>query len=328
MIKLRLVVERSILKNITKIFLISVLILAFSLVLYNYKVDKFGVFNNKYSSVWKDTPRPNEAFLKRKFYLQNYQIYTSFIFGSTNALYVSTYNIPTSNWYNFADIYQTPTDSLEILNTILEKQKQDKNYYPQAVWLFIEPEYLYILNTQKTDYTNLPYPKSKFEKVLFYIKYLYKNPFHKEKSPFCYEQKLNFFTDGSYTSPRNKGSEIVSPCPFSEINKSKNNTSELLETIQKIINNCDDNGIALKIILTPQPVQKLLTFDKNDILNFKAELSKIYDFHDFWTENEITKNKENFSYNQTITANTGEKIIKSVISNEFLITRKVVENEE
>lgn len=300
-----------------KYFLITAILLIFTVGFYNYRTDNFAVFNNKYNTVIEETSLPNVAFLKQKHYLNYCNSYENFIFGATNALNISTYSIPKKKCYSFADNSQTLFDVLDLLKLIVSIKEYDKNYSPKSALLFIEPEYLYISENinfnLKNSYVNYIIPNTPSEKVKFYAKYLFKNPFKKEKRRFNYQQKINFFTDGSFVSFQDKNINFECENYFKNfIDLHNNYTTEALAVLNEILSICEKNNIKLTIILTPQSAQKLASFDKNELEKFKKELAKVTDYYDFWTDNEVCGNSDNFINEEFISPQIGEKIIHRI----------------
>lgn len=299
-----------------KIFCITIFVCMFLIGLYNYKKDTYAVFDNKFSSLYRTNSLPNIAFLKQKHFLKLSMDYENFILGSANAMNIPTYNLPWQKVYSFADFYQTLFDNLKILELIIDVKKHENNSCAKNVLLLIEPEYLYIdeeiSNKLKSQYGNLPVPENVKENLLFYIKYLFKNPFKKEQKKWSFSQKINFFTDGSFVNENETETNFKYFNAFDSklINFKENKIKENIQVLKEITNLCKTNNINLFIILTPQYIEKLKTFNAADIKNFKENLSKITDFYDFWTDSDFCSDKNNFYDKRVISAQTGEKIVE------------------
>ncbi len=293
-------------KQPIKAFIITIITIFSAIIIYNFNVDNYGVFGMRFKNICNNTPLHNESIVKREFIKKTSGIFSNFFFGNYKASYISTANFPVSNWYSLVDFYQTPYDILELLEYTQKYSLIDN------IIIFISPEHLYISksdsNLQKNSYVNYKKPQNKKEKIVFYLKYLYKNPFKSEKYILSPQEKINIFTDGSHV-----GAYETNIIPEQNIDVSNEKIDELLTEIEKILSYCEDNGISPTIVLLPQPQQVLNKVKSNDIKIFKKKLQNITSYYDFWGDNDISQKSDNFDTYDRIKHSACDKILQVVL---------------
>jgi len=152
-------------------------------------------------------------------------------------------------------------------------------------------------------------------KIIFYLKYMYKNPFRTEKEQLSIQEKINIFTDGSHIgAQKNRLSDTDTVIIEQNLDNSDEKIDALIFELNKIINICKNSNIKLTIVLTPQHSQKMSKFNPADIKTFKKRLSEISDYYDFWTDNQISENKNAFNANNFITFETAKKLSERIFS--------------
>lgn len=282
-------------KNFFKYGLILALILVIVLVSVNIYQDKYGIFKNDYS---KQKFWPNERFVKVKYILKNPTKYDSFIFGSSRAQLFNPKLIKTGHFYNCSFEVSSIYENLRYLKMFLEHGVKIK-----TVILCIENDSFmygdnpYISYDMSYKHNCFYYPETIKQKIKFYSKYLFINPFNNAPNavPFYDFNKNTMFDSGTVAqnmdlktfkrSTKNIDKVYVNPFKYKLVN---------FKLLEEFTNVCKQNNINLIVIILPEHYK---SYKANNLATYnycKKRLSEITPYYDFSGINQITTNDFNF----------------------------------
>lgn len=311
--------NRLIYKKFFQYSLILLMALFFTLALINIHLDKYGIFKSDYS---KQKLWPNERFVKMKYILKNPNKYDSFIFGSSRSNLLNSKLIKTGHYYNFSCYVATVYEDLRYLKILIKKGHKIKNI---ILCLdndsFKYDDYPYSPFTEKDQAYYLYYPVNFPQKLRFYSKYIFLNPFSKndERVPFYDFNNKSLFDSGTIgqlmdlktfkRSTKKINKIYTKPFEYNPVN---------LRLIKEFSNICKENNIKLTIIILPEYYK---SYEKNGLAgynDYKQKLSIIAPYYDFSGVNEMTINDFNFYDYAHFDYNVGCAILDRIFNEDKL----------
>jgi len=298
-------------KNLVKVS-IPVIIGLLLVAVYNYVYDPYGMLRQRSAS---DLFQPNQHALKLVYVCKQPFKYDSFLFGSSRIGNIDVSQIKDGNrWYNMTYSMGVPSDHLQDLQYMLEKQVPIKkvaiaidnysityNYRnqtsePLRKWYFNEPsifnfEYLFLnpsIERHKKmleDKKNGRYLDFQIDKNAGVVKEIGINEYI-DKYPIIHLENVKMIPDGKgsinwFQSNKNYTDDV----PFNDCK----------EAINEIIKLCKVNNIELLFFVNPMSVNYYVQDDLNKLFYMMKEIVNqdvlLYDFSGI---NAVTRNPRNY----------------------------------
>lgn len=261
----------------------------------NYIFDSSGVFNTDFSV---KRVEPNQHFVKMRYILSNPEKYNAFCFGSSRIGNIDLNKIDNGlRYYNMTYSEGLPEEWLLDLQDMVKygvsiKQvmiglddfsirvdpKQHENdllrvpYRDDTLW---KTYALYLLKKPKLK-------KEDASRGSVYDIYGSGRPLHPEVDEYIEANVEKHLQDERFSKPYEyKGNRIA----------------ETMESLTKLKELCDDNGIELLVFVNPVNAVTYRSNDISELNEFKYQLAQLTNYYDFSGLNEITTN--NYYYYET-----------------------------
>jgi len=314
------------------------------LMLFNYIVDPFNVFN---SSFLKYPFQINERFVKIDYLSENHKKYNSYMFGSsrigtTDTSAVEQY-LPDSKFYNFTVSTASQYDNYQHLKYMVNHNFLIKNIYLQIdiknflldnkpiAGDFLRQSHPIVVNENKylyfLDYlTILPIDNIKNKLKINYIN-------HSKTTKFDINGTGRWYVPWKDVMIEENQSKFIKNEESLNINRvirkfKDKYINENVQNLKNFVQLCKENHINLIVFTTPHNYNMMDNFDLNDYYKVLISISKIVDFWDFSGYNEITCNNRNFYEKSHYLPKLGRKIAKTIFKKEKssnYITIKTIE---
>ncbi len=287
-------------KWISLILISNILLVAFVLV-FNYKVDSYGVFRSEYLHLYRE---PNRNFLKMDFLINHPNAFDSFIFGSSRVGIIDPGSLKNGHYYNMAYSEGLPLEHLNNIKLLLQKGVKIKNILlgldefsfildPKAHTLqpLRRPHYL-IENISKNKFYSyyLTLQPSKFD-----YKRIFKQRFSQKNYPYFV---FYLHATGQEEKPeeidafieKNTQEHISHPKLLEAPEYKGERIKATIQEIQEIVELSRKYDFKLYIFINPIHKTSYNAADLKNFNTFKKELAQISDYVDFATLNTITTN--------------------------------------
>ncbi|MCR4738670.1 MAG: hypothetical protein K5886_00250 [Lachnospiraceae bacterium] len=279
----------------------------------NVFIDPYNIFH--YSAPKNNGVESNKNYIKTRYILDNPDKFDSFVFGSSRAGFVNTYDIPDGKYYNMCSSEAVPHEHLRILKVFIKNGIVPKNVLIllDDISCFVDPA----LHDQML--YRVPYPDDDpVSKMKFYYRYcdlittmeaLRVMRAYVDDDPEYLNRYLN---SGSERMDR-KASEIAGD--FSEgywADYYSLRIDEVISDIEEIIKLCADNGINLIFVTNPMYYKTYTLGVEQGYLEFLDALSKVTDFWNFSSYSDITVDTANYYETSHFTPDTGRMMIDTV----------------
>ncbi|WP_373073747.1 hypothetical protein [Sulfurimonas sp.] len=281
----------------------SIVILFCSL---NYLVDPYGIFK---SSILEKDYQPNERFIKADYLLKNQYKYNSYMLGSsrignTDPKLIES-NIQGSKFYNLTAALSNLKDYNVILKWMIKNKFDIKNLYLQ-----IDLEDYHFYGHDDNLLFKHHYLVENSDALNFYVTYLSKVSFKIIKKKIKYNFKddgvsFYFYSSGMWRNLKKE--KLLKDIPLEYVKnessfhknyevkyKINSNYENIIDDLKYIKKLCDDNNINLICFTTPHNHNMMDTFDRESVLKFLNDITKIMDIWYFSGYNYITNDDTNY----------------------------------
>ena len=275
-----------------------------------YLVDPYNVFHWK--NIRNTGINPNHNYIKTKYVLSNPELFDGFVFGSSRVGAIHVENMTNGKIYNMTASGATPKENYDSLKTLL-----DGNVHMEVVYLGVD-SYSYTTDPVSHHYSQLASP---YEFLVTNPKafiQLYFNPsitlqgFIEMQASKDIEGFDTFYDYGWWCDyNRHATIDLTTAPPFIGDSDKFNET---LQDIQNIKTLCDEHNIKLVVFTNPMydvTYRKSLEYN---YLEFLIELSKITDFYNFSSLNDITIDQNNFLDTSHYNAEVGDLLISTFLN--------------
>ena len=280
-------------KNWNRNFIYLVLSLLSIIILINYLVNPFNIFDHK---ILVYDGQPNERFSKINYLIKNYKKYNGYILGSSRSGILNPLLFDTSNGDKF---YNLSVSSCTIYDIYNKFKYIIKEFDVKSLILQIDPDIIFqSYKHSDTDYLRLHHPFLTDKSILnFKMKYLFAfypksirdkvlTNYHKNSSTRFNIQNGTW----SVTEPRT----YVSPKSIKSNQISNIYRQENITTLKLLIADIQKAKINFKIIIPPLNHVSLNQLDLISYLEFIQDLSQITPFLNFCFYNSFTLNDSNY----------------------------------
>jgi len=299
------------------VFIFAVLVI---IPIWNYFSDDYGVFGRKYNSLYSyDIFQNDQHFKLNTLTDKRLPKFDSIIFGASQAEAISTLKLG-RNWYNVSAMTLTPYEFLDTMNFL-----KSKNIHIKNVLFLIQPDVVFTdkktaLNDKNKYFMLTGYPFKNSEKFKYYLNYLFLSPSKQNKEIYTmdYFYKIKVLYDGSIVGKDDVLTEKYDHSGTSEMEKpydlyfQKHVPDEIITEMKAIVEYCKNEGIDLRVFLSPDYVKASESYDLAEYEKFKKQLAEIVPYYDFSGKNEITLDEQNYMNFDHFSARTGDLIIDRI----------------
>lgn len=279
------------------------LIATLCVVVYNYSVDKVGVF-------WRGSAfgnyEPNQRYLKTKFLLENKNKFRTILAGSSRPGFISVSNHLDSS-YNFSYSQGVPQETLEDLKFLYENGlKLDTVILAVDNISFMVDSRIHNSQPLRFGYTN---QKEKI-KLLFTPSKVISDL----RSAISTKTKLYFINkDGSKRVIKEPNPEAINwdiPSSGEYYSEDITSTKKAIKELKEL---CDINNTELIIFVNPLYKSTFLHYQR-EMEMFLDELGD-FNVYNFCHLNELTSSKENYYETSHYRPHVGDTIMRVILTN-------------
>lgn len=292
------------------VFIIALVISGMALCGFNYAVDPFGVFGDRFMK-WYAYDMVNNPRMAKIAYLDQYHDkYDSYIIGGSKSSSISPaqlnkyykgasfYNMMMygGDFYDYEKILYYIVDHYKVKNIVIHMSMHEIGHYKQQ-----KPEINTHLSAKVTGDSlikfyakfltlNLKYSFMKLEGVL-----------RARVDPMQYNEIMPF--DGTYNKSTRDAevlgtldeylkkypefTKVLAKTPGTAVNQD-------IESLRRMKKYCDDRGISFKFIAAPAYYREMDRYGETDMRRFWRGIAEITDFWDFTGYNTISNDARNF----------------------------------
>lgn len=288
------------------------------IVSFNYTVDPYGIFRRDFS---KQRIEPNQQIIKMRYLLANPDRYDSYLFGSSRVGNIDNEKIRGEKVYNMTYSQAVPQEYAENIKLLLEKGIRVK-----TLLIGLE-DFSFKLDPQKHagELIRHPYSRNPFDRLGFYIRYLFKSPDptilkpYFQKTPERFPTYYDIWDSGRPLHP--EIDEYIDRHPEEHVKDPKFNRpavhktefmADTLAALRQIVDLADQHGIQLIVFINPTYHLTYRLNDPEQFLRFKAELVKMTGFYDFSGINSVTTNKMNYYETSHFRVHVGDLMLARI----------------
>ena len=276
-------------------FLATAVVLGAAVLGFNWLVDPFGVFSHK-ALEWPSyemTMNPRTA--KITYLKEHHEEYDSYILGCSS---VSSFPTDALNTYFDANFYNMIAYGADMLDVEQQAFYLVENYEVKNLVVSVYIDNAMNYNEEADPLAYAMPPETTGENPLaFYAKYLFMDPRHSlDKVQDTYlTQTFDVFdaSDGAYDKKvrdaepiGNMDAYLESYPVFANYPALSNQTNEeaitgTLESLTRIKQLCEDNGVQLTVVTAPVYADYLASFPWEQVADFYTRLAEVTDYWDF-----------------------------------------------
>lgn len=293
-------------KKWLKFFFTSSIISITVLILINYIIDPFNVFNSKFL---KYQFQMNERFIKIDYLAENNQKFNGYMFGSsrigTTSPKILEKYFRNKKFYNFTISSANLYDYLIYLKYFIKE-----GYSFDSLYLQLDLNDMYKYGREKSDYLRKMHPNVSDDSLFtYYFSYLIgffpDNIEGKIKRNISSKSPVDYSLEtGKWAKPQNEKA-IIKNCEeyqkdissFNEKRKreiSYTKSKQNIRALKEIVNITKKNKIKLYVFVTPHNQNMMDRFKKDEYLNYIADMAKVTPFYNFSGYNTITLDNCNY----------------------------------
>ena len=279
------------------LFVCTALFIVACIGVFNYVTDPFGVFGDRFFEWWSYDITNNPRTAKFTYLDKYHDKYDSYIVGCSST---SSFPPEAFNEYLDAKFYNTIVygadmlDSEQMINYIID------NYGAKNIILNVYIDNAIVYNEESNPYTHcMPAKLDGSSKLVYYGRFLFANPEYGRKK-IKYWQKRTYLSQsycifdeevGSYDKRRRDIEPISDMEAYYEAypvftdypggNYTMPYITETMESMQRIVDKCEENGVNLIVVTAPVYSQYMDVFNMDNVKEFYGSLAEITDFWDF-----------------------------------------------
>lgn len=278
-------------------FILTATGLTIALMLFNFILDPFGVFGDHVFEWYSYDATNNPRTAKITYLDKHHDKYDSYIVGSSST---SSYPVDALNEYFDASFYNMIVYGADMLDTCQISEYLINNYTVKNLVLnvFIENGMTY--GVESNPYTHsMPSKLDGTSNFMFYNRFLLANPAYgaaKVKAMLSdkwLSEPFDVFDEetGAYDKRKRdveyigdmesylKAYPVFADYPTGKYSLSM--TDKCMESVKKIVEICEENGVNLTVVTSPIYSDYMKFFDPNEVLYFYKSLAEVTDFWDF-----------------------------------------------
>jgi hypothetical protein len=257
------------------------------LLLFNYQVDRWGVYRSD-SLTFVDRGPPNVFYLKSRYLLEQLDTRDCLVLGSSRVEVLDMRLFP-DNCFNFNHPYGSPTKNLRILGDLVAAGKA-----PRIVYLGLDDASYTI--AERDSQGSRPVPENLLQWMVFHARYLLRNPQWVDLDilsgrlprieqpwvildPQLEQPRLRQLAEALYEDPAGQDEKLEK---FrATIWGYDDAIAETLEVMRGFKALAEAAGIELRLFFNPMHYKTYLKIDHGKFLEFRQRLADILPFQDF-----------------------------------------------
>ena len=279
------------------LFFVTALVIALGICAFNIITDPFGVFGDPVLEWWSYDITNNPRTAKFSYLDKYHDRFDSYIVGCSST---SSFPVDAFNEYLDAKFYNTIVygadmlDSEQMINYIID------NYGAKYIIFNLYIDNAIYYNDEANEYTHcMPAKLDDSSEIEYYTRFLFANPEYGQKKLKYMKQRTYLshsyciFDEetGSYEKRRRDIEPISDIETFYEAypvftdypggNYTMPYITETVETLKRIKEKCDENGVTLYVVAGPVYSEYMDVFREEDVIKFYSECAKITGLWDF-----------------------------------------------
>jgi len=269
---------------------------------YNYQVDRWGVFSSDYRSFYPGL-QINYRYVKTRYIFDQMDRYNCFVFGSSRVTGIDVRRLGEEvgqNCYNFSHSGATPSQHLYDIELLLEKGVR-----PSTIYIGVD-DHAYTWDNARHEghYRRQAYPRGLSGWLRFLGMYLFRLPDASDRQLYAsgYERSdqpwwVLGLASTSFAESRDAATTLFDNAgphleEFSKLGPTlwyqDDHIDSTISDLGKILALGAKYDIAIEIFINPIHYKTYLANDWEMLQRFKQSLSEITDFHDFSGFNDVT----------------------------------------
>lgn len=303
--------------------------------LFNFSVDPWRVLNKDYHQMYQNI-EPNLNSLKVNYLIENKERYDTVFMGSSKIGNMDAARISKKS-YNMTYSFGLAGVHLSNLKILLKNNVNIEN-----IWLGIN-DYVIWKDPISFDNDFLRRPKKQglLQEIDRYVFYAFKQVTQRDADIFngkypLVESKLIIEPNDMGYRRKKEANFLKNPnkwivkvagekSTLLGYKDTKYRINEAIEEIREFIKICHENEINLTIFTYPMYYKNFLQYNQDKINHFKKELSKITDFYDFYTINDMALNELKWFNNNHFTPSVGDKMLDIILKDQFKVTSENID---
>ncbi|MCR4924034.1 MAG: DUF1574 domain-containing protein [Lachnospiraceae bacterium] len=282
----------------------------------NMIIDPYNIFH--YENPRNNGVEANKNYIKTKYILNHPDKFDSFIFGSSRAGFMNSYDIPGGHYYNMCSSEAVPAEHLRILKIFLKNGIIPKNVIVMVddIACFVDPK-----NPFHDQLYRVAYPDDDIiSKAKFYYRYcdlittfeaLEVMLAHEDDDP----EYLERYKESGSERMDKKASDVQGD--FSEGYWSEYyslRVEEAVKDMADIRKLCDENGINLIVMTNPTYFKTYALGVERGYINFLEALAEVTDYWNFSSFSDITVNEAYYYETSHFTPEVTKMMVDMAIS--------------
>lgn len=310
------------------------LVIFSTLPIFNYLNDQWRVLKKDYNYYYKGI-EPNKSFLKTKYMIENKNLYSSIVMGSSRIGNVNALKFD-KNAYNMTYSFGHINTHIKNLSLLLENGVKINK-----ILLGIDDYYIFKNPKDfKTDFLRKPLYNDFLGMIDFYNFYIFKKPAQRDYDIFL--NKYQLIKSEHITNPNNMLNRINRENSIKEsisIHKEKKlnkptllgykenfRTDTVLNEINQFKNICTKNNIQLTVFFQPMYYLTYIMYNQKEIEKFKRKLVNITPYYDFYQLDKYTLNSSKWFDTSHYVPSIGDEILEKIINKDNLVTITNIDN--
>jgi hypothetical protein len=266
--------------------------------LYNYKVDRWGVFSDDYRSFYSGY-HPNYRYLKTKYLLRDAPPYDCLVMGSSRVAVLDA-DLLGPGCYNFTESGGTPVQHLHQLKLFLEAGLPIEKLYIGVD----ELSFTWDNSANDEQYDRRGYPANLLQRLRFYAMYLLRLPDEDDLEILSGRIRKTDQPDwvltrglGSAAIARSTGEKLYQQAEeqrekFRQLSATiwhqQRNVDQVLVALEDMLELAETHDIDVTIFFNPVHYKTWLATDWDALYEFKRRLALLRPYYDFGGYNPVT----------------------------------------
>lgn len=279
------------------LFVVTALLIAALIGLFNVLTDPFGVFGDPIMHWWSYDITNNPRTAKFTYLDKYHDKYDSYIVGCSSS---SSFPPDAFNAYLDANFYNTIVYGADVLDSAQMIDYIIDNYGAKNIVLNVYIDNAIVYDEESNPYTHcMPAKLDGSSKIKYYARFLFANleygqkkiKYYKERTYLSHSYCIFDEENGSYDK-RRRDIEPISDMEtyykaypvFTDYPGGNYTMPYINETISKVAEikaKCDANGVNLIVVAAPVYAEYMDVFNMDDVKNFYSSLASVTDFWDF-----------------------------------------------
>jgi len=278
-------------------FLCTALGIALLIAGFNFVIDPFGAFGDRFFGWWSYDITNNPRVAKISYLDQHHDEYDSYIVGCSST---SSFPVDAFNEYLDAKFYNTIVYGADMLDSEQMIAYLIDNYGAKNIILNVYIDNAIVYDEESNPYTHcMPAKLDGTSEIEYYARFLFANPeygmkkikYYGERTYLSHSYCIFDETTGSYDKRRRDIEPISDMDSYVEAypvfadyptgNYTMPYITETMESLRRIVENCNENDVNLIVVTAPVYAEYMEVFREEDVKTFYTALAEVTDYWDF-----------------------------------------------